>query len=271
MKKKWFLRIAYLLLFVQLIGCRKSLQNDQSSQNADALQSAAILRAPIPACRIEMITSWSAVDTPLIGKFSYNDKGNPVRVEFNLVSTGRPNLIFYYDKKHRLTDYIGPYQIDPNSTYEFWYHYQYDQTGERVLVDTQYVFGTMVNGVPQPNALYKYAGNYEYDVQGRISRVTRVLMLPTGPLFPAYVDTYEYDTEGNLIGFGPYDNRINLHRTNKVWQFVDRNYSVNNPAWAEKYNSLGYPLRFNTSTPLWFSFVNQLDLHNSEIVYQCHE
>jgi hypothetical protein len=26
-----------------------------------------------------------------------------------------------------------------------------------------------------------------------------------------------------------YDNKINVHRTNKLWMFLDKDYSVNNP------------------------------------------
>lgn len=269
MKKKWFFPIVYLLLFVQLFGCRKTFQEDRQLQNTESLQSAKLVKAPIPTCLIEKITSWSGVDSPQIAKFAYDYSGNPVRVEFNHTGTGRPNLSFTYDKEGRLTDYYAPYRLEPNTAYEFWYHYTYDQTGERVLIDTQYLFGSIVDGVPQPNPAYKSAGNYEYDYKGRVRKVTRTVMLQSGPPFPTYVDTYQYDTTGNLLGFGPYDSRTNMHRANKVWQFIDRNYSVNNPTKAGKYNKLGYPLWFKTSPPFWFTFAYQIDLNNSEIEYLC--
>lgn len=269
MKKKWFFRIAYLLLFVQLFGCRKSFREDKQLQNAESLQTAKSARAPIPTCLIEKITYRSGVDSPQIAKFSYNERANPVRVEFNQTGTGRPHLFFTYDKEQRLTDYFAPYQTEPNGAYEFWYHYQYDPAGERILIDTQYVFGTIVDGVPQPNPAYKSAGNYEYDYKGRVSKVKRTVMSQGGPPFPVYVDTYQYDTTGNLLGFGPYDYRTNMHQANKVWQFIDRNYSVNNPTTAGKYNKMGYPLWFKTSTPFSFTFAFQIDLNNSEIVYKC--
>lgn len=269
MKKKWVFRIAYLLLFVQLVSCRKSFKEDQLSQKAESLQSAKLARAPIPNCVIEKITSWSGVDSPQIARFYYNEWLNPVRVEFKYVGTGRPHLFFAYDKEQRLTDYYAPYQLDPNTAYEFWYNYTYDRSGERVLIDTQYLFGSIVDGVPQPNPTYKSAGNYEYDYKGRVSKVKRTYILQTGPPYPTFVDTYTYDTTGNLLGYGPYDYRTNMHRTNKVWQFIDRNYSVNNPTTAGKYNKYGYPLWFKTSTPFVFTFAYQVDLNNSEILYKC--
>lgn len=269
MKKKWFFGIAFAFLLLQLIACTKSFKEDQLLRSREPLQAVNLISAPIPTCRIDRITSWSAYDTPEIIKFTYNLKGSPTFGQRNHSGTGSPHLLFYYDKKNRLTDYIGPYQDDPNSAYEFWFHYTYDQTGERVLIDTQYNFGMMVNGVPQPNPAYKSAGNYTYDAQGRIASVTRTQILQSGPPYPSFTDSYVYDTKGNLEGFGPYDNRTNFYQTNKVWQFVARNYSVNNPAWAEKYNINGYPLRFRTQAPASFSFLNQLDLHDSEITYQC--
>lgn len=257
------------MLFVLLVSCRKSFQEDRQLQNTESLQSAKLARAPIPTCLIEKITSWSGFDSPQIAKFAYNEWANPIRVEFNQTGTGRPNLMFAYDKEQRLTDYYAPYRLEPNTSYEFWYNYLYDQTGQRVLVDTQYLFGSIIDGVPQPNPAYKSAGNYEYDYKGRVSKVKRTMILQSGPPFPTYVTTYQYDTTGNLLGYGPYDYRTNMHQANKVWQFIDRNYSVNNPTTAGKYNKMGYPLWFKTSTPFSFTFAYQIELNNSEIVYKC--
>ena len=39
----------------------------------------------------------------------YNKLGDPDSVIFENISTGEPNLYFFYDKKNRLTDCIGLY------------------------------------------------------------------------------------------------------------------------------------------------------------------
>jgi len=57
------------------------------------------------------------------------------------------------------------------------------------------------------------------------------------------VNSYSYNADGNLAGHD-YDDKINYHRTNRVWMFIDRDYSVNNPVIATyEYNDFGLPTR----------------------------
>jgi hypothetical protein len=263
MKKICLYSIAMLLF----TSCSKSLKNENDLQS-EVLQGASLSQASVPGCNVAKITYLTSVDTPGIAKFYYNLKGDPTMILFNSVGTDRGgHLEFRYDLKHRLSDYISPMSTDPNTSYYFWYTYAYDSKN-RVLVDTGYLFGAIVNNIPQPNEVYKSSGNYEYDTQGRITRITRRYFQNGNFIFET-VYNYAYDPKGNLVGFGPYDDQLNIHRTSKVLQFVDRNYSVNNPATAVKYNSFGYPLQFNTLNEITFAF--RIDLRQSVIEYQCHE
>jgi hypothetical protein len=264
MKKLFLCSIAAISLF----ACRKSLKNEVSTQGGQVLHAANFSAATAPGCDIERIVYHTPTDTPGIAKFSYGLHGGPTMVQFNTVSTDRGgHLLFQYDKKRRLTDYFSPMSMDPNTNYAFWYHYTYDQQN-RVLVDTCYLFGAIVNGVPQPNETYKSSGNYTYDTLGRITQVRRLYFQNGVPVY-VYVYNYAYDGRGNLAGYGPYDDRVNIHRTNKVWQFIDRNYSMNNPATATDHNSFGYPLQFNSPDDMIFAY--RIDLRQSEIEYHCRE
>jgi hypothetical protein len=46
-----------------------------------------------------------------------------------------------------------------------------------------------------------------------------------------------------------YDNQPNLHLTNEIWMFIDREYSLHNPIDNESYtyNSTGYPTTINNT------------------------
>ena len=266
MKKKWLFSIVVITLFVQLTSCRKTFKNDNSPQNSEIVQSINSLLTSAPICDVAKITYWNIVDTP-IAKFSYNLDGNPTMVEFSSVGTDRAHLLFRYDEKRRLSDYISPASFEPNTSYAFWYNYIYDRKN-RVLVDTGYLFGSIINNIPQPNEMYKSSGNYEYDDQGRITKVRRQYFQNGVPIYVVVYD-YAYDSSGNLVGYGPYDDKVNIHRTNKVWQFIDRNYSMNNPATAVQYNNLGYPLQFIGMNEMIFA--NWINLRQSVIEYQCHE
>ena len=76
---------------------------------------------------------------------------------------------------------------------------------------------------------------------------------------------YSYDADGNKVG-GVYDHKINIHRTNKVWMFLDRDYSVNNPFTASEYNKFDLPVTISTGS-------NFLDIYFDSVTvkYMCDE
>ncbi|MBA4168642.1 MAG: hypothetical protein H0X41_14045, partial [Chitinophagaceae bacterium] len=89
---------------------------------------------------------------------------------------------------------------------------------------------------------------------------------------------YYYDSTGNLmdtVGFLPravYDNKVALYRTNKVWQFVNRNYSLNNSVAAVSYTASGLPVEFRPTgqTPRVPEFLG-FTLFPARLDYTCSQ
>ena len=229
-----------------------------------------------PNCRIEKIISYSNWYGTRTGIFNYNQKGNPVSITFDYTSTGASNFLFLYDNRDRIKGYLATY---PNNDYEFWFSYTYDAKGQ-VISDTMYIYGIIENGLPKINPhSSKYYGNYEYDAYGRVVKVVRY---EVGRDSPYNTEEYFYNSDGNLtlfrqsgqfsgyeVRYDSYDNRVNYHQTNKVWMFVDRDYSKNNPVSAVQYNSKGLPVKFDIDQSIWFDFLWQIDLRRADIIYSC--
>lgn len=96
----------------------------------------------------------------------------------------------------------------------------------------------IVNG-QMAERFYSYTVALEYDRYGRIIHQFD----PTGTY--TFLDqTYSYDAAGNLINGATYDRKLNFRRTNWVWMFIDRDFSVNNPFKAYSYNNGGLPIHF---------------------------
>ena len=77
---------------------------------------------------------------------------------------------------------------------------------------------------------------YKYDDKGNLAYTARQYRAMRSWGEAVYNDTFRV---------GSYDTKIHLRRTNKMWMFIDRNYSVNNPFTAASYNSYGLPLMFD--------------------------
>jgi hypothetical protein len=229
-----------------------------------------------PDCRIEKIRIFQPFgpDTNT-AVFKYNHRGQPVSVTFEFVSTGRPNYVFRYDHKGRLTDFIAPYE---NQHFEQWYKYKYDNN-DRIVSDSAFVFGFYIDSVPSPDPMFvPTTGTYEYDYWGRISKTTRT-QLPYG----TEVLAYAYNSDGNLASvtksfngfpqgvdtYTTYDNKVNFLRTNPVWMFLNKDYSKNNRMAAETYNNKGLPTRFRIPTYGKIYLSHQTDLSMSDIWYKC--
>jgi hypothetical protein len=201
-------------------------------------------------CNIKKITTYyfptfegGKIDT-LTYLFTYNRLGDPVSVINDHVGTGNGNYFFTYDKYNRLREFTSLYGIGGNSGYESWRKYGYNTQGQ-IVRDTTYIFGATSNGAPAPSPYYYY-NDYTYDTQNRISSVTTASYSHD---VLSYIDirAYAYDAKGNLVNTLPlvYDDKLNLYRTNRLWMFLTRNYSVNNPFTATQYNAFGLPLAFD--------------------------
>ncbi|MGB8193538.1 MAG: hypothetical protein WCF67_16525 [Chitinophagaceae bacterium] len=171
--------------------------------------------------------------------FKYNHKGDPAEIITSRVGTGSPNHEFRYDKKQRLTDYIGPYN---NGGFEFWHEYGYDNK-DRIVKDTLYIFGLYGEEPSGYVDFLKRIITYEYDSKNRIIKMTDAFADGSGLVA---IITYTYDNRGNLVRPGiTYDNNVNFHRTHPVWMFIDQEFSANNPIQALSYNSEGLPTAFS--------------------------
>ncbi|MGB8191039.1 MAG: hypothetical protein WCF67_03925 [Chitinophagaceae bacterium] len=237
-------------------SCKKTVQDVAAEEK---------ISAPDPGkkaklCNIEEIIVNDPSYANSSAVFVYNQKGDPVTVTPFLVGTGRPRHEFRYDKKHRMTDYIGAYT---NGFFEFWYKYTYDNHN-KIIKDTQFVFGTY--GAEPTNSFYVRVTDYTYDSEDRIIQTNTTQLQPDVIVFSS---NYSYDANGNRVG-DTYDNRIHFRRTNPIWMFIDRNYSVNNPVAPTSYNSIGLPTSYNQSQGSGPSFLlGTIQMHQSTIIYDC--
>lgn len=193
--------------------------------------------------------------------FVYNAWGDPVSVtKLPIPKTGSPNYVFYYDKKRRLTDIIGLYSSGDAET---WHKYYYDNPGNsNITRDSTYVFVDIHDGVIV-GYMYRRLTYYTYDKYDRIIKDSTI----SDDLAPV-VNTYSYDASGNRVG-RVYDNKINIHRTNKIWMFYDRDYSLNNAFTADTYNPAGLPTELNVTYEEPFMKFLREDFYHAQIKYGC--
>lgn len=220
-----------------------------------------------PTAEIKQCSILQIVYTPTAGandvlQFTYNSLGDPVSITRSSgAHTGYPNYSFKYDYKKRLTDFIGPY--NNNTTAEFWHKYFYD-AGGNIVLDSVYIFPGIANGFPE-NAYSRRLTFYTYDDYNRIIKDSTVFSEP----YPAVVHTYVYDARGNKVG-STYDNRVNINRTNKIWMFLNKDYSVNNPFTADAYNASGLPSSFSLTQENAFGFLGNA-YSKAQLAYSCDD
>lgn len=188
--------------------------------------------------RVESMTQIEDSGQGLRWSFAYNKYGDPESIIPNEISTGRPGHSFLYDIKKRLVQHLQFY--DYPGGFERFTEYIYDPAKpNRVLRDTTYNFGDLVNGRPQIYMTKTYT-RYWYDSLDRIVQERRYLLEPQ--MGDSLTFTYAYDQHGNLIRNGvTYDDKVNIHRASRVFMFLDRDYSVNNPFQSSEYTRQGMP------------------------------
>lgn len=192
--------------------------------------------------------------------FTYNASGDPITVTRRHVGSGFPNYVFKYDKKGRLTDFYGEYANFNGA--EFWHKYFYDNKG-RIVVDSIFTLCDFdENGITH----YYQASRrlLYYDSQNRIVLDS---LDPPGIYYPS-ASHFAYDANGNRIG-RTYDGKVHFRRTNKIWMFIDRDYSVNNPFTADAYNWYGLPTAFDVAIKGGeFKFLTNY-INSGRITYLC--
>jgi len=198
--------------------------------------------------------------------FHYNIYGDPDSATYP-PNSPFANLYFRYDTHHRLKDYIYGYS-DRNSAI-FWIRYHYANDYSRnAFVDSDYILPDQMFHFPPHTA--GGAGpawaNYTYDSLGRITVAD----------FNSGSETvfFNYDAHGDLIfsadqNFNGPDDKVNLNRTSKVFQFLSFDYSVNNRFIAKTYNHYGLPTDIDINGMGFTVLFSVIDYRTAHIEYDC--
>ncbi len=238
MKKRIsFLFIVLPVVVISFISCQKEFEEPDSPFVPHEVAGTP-LPGQSPYCRIESVWEQPLGFDQRFRLVQYDEYENPIFITTPFVGTGMPFRTFRYDHWHRLREFRGEYS---NGGFEYWHFYGYDLNG-RIGVDTFYLFAGLA---PDGTIAYveRYISKFTYDAQGRI--ISEVI---DGEKFPSHNEyAFNYDAAGNLIREPGivYDNKINPNRTNDIWQFLSRDYSMNNPFTADSYNAAGYPTTIN--------------------------
>ncbi|HWK08216.1 MAG TPA: hypothetical protein VNS58_31530 [Puia sp.] len=256
MKKKLTLSlIATSMIAFLLTGCQKNAKDPYEMGDADAYRVEKMIvpadmlvasnRRILPIRNTTQHIPYATQPAPHVTAgtsdtltFTYNSMDNPVRIVHSM-GIGE-NVLFKYDKWNRLSEYINIY---PNGAGDYWHRYAYDKmNSDRIIADTAFrdffsVNGTMVSYNDIDLMVFKY------DTQDRISQSAEYVLGDT------IVTNYTYDGRGDLQNGSIYDNKLNNHLTNKIWMFIDRDYSLNNPVnnGVYIYNKAGLPVTINTN------------------------
>jgi len=259
--KKNFILLA--ITIASLSSCQKRdeyLSNDSlKNKNVNDVSLQHKPNADVKQCAIIQISYPTGISNDIL-QFTYNSAGDPVSGTRLLGgSTGHPDYVFKYDSKNRLVEFIGPYK--GNTYSEFWHKYFYDNQGN-IISDSTYIFPGIANGYPE-NAFSRHLTFYTYDNKQRIIKDSTV-----SNAGPAVVNRYSYDGNANKVG-GSYDDGVNINRSNKIWMFLNRDYSVNNSFKADGYNTSGFPSGVNqTSNENSLTFLGNV-YSVAQIIYQC--
>lgn len=226
-KSSSLFRILFFLSIISFVSCEKIID---------------FLPGKTKDCRIKKI-HFVHDSYDYYGDFYYNKFGNPDSVKFGVVTEGLSNLYFKYNNKNQLRQILFRSQ---SGNLELWFRLGY--TKNVITTDTVYVWSSEEE--PEPLHYFdKYIMYIEYDDFGRIIKETWVGVARPGN--PPNVLNYSYDTNGNKVSGQAlsYDNYKNIHTLHPFWQFLDRDYSLNNPIPATSYNNFRLPLAFDQSHP----------------------
>jgi hypothetical protein len=207
-------------------------------------------------------------------KFSYDELGNPISILH-----GKPNINsnvdqhFRYDEDNRLKDYLTNYS--GNVGVLEWHTYTY--INKKTIIDTAYYYEGRITDPHAPYEANDFAvWIYELDVVGRIIKSTFYNQISP----EAETIKFSYDEKGNLKKPGiSYDDKVNITRTNKIWMFLNKDYSMNNSLGAKdsnnqvkikSYNSSGLPLQYEAIPhQLSLGRFTNLNFEELEVDYTC--
>lgn len=167
-------------------------------------------------CRITQIHQAAGPLVPdRTGTFYYGRKGSLDSVVFD-----DGGIVHYwkYDDHDVLVEYRSAFNHDIT---DFKTLHRYAAENGKVIRDTSWSEGA--------SGYIIAVWSLEYDNKGRVIREKGIRIDDEAPGTVLDDKVYVYDDRGNLDGRGEYDNEVSYLRTNKVLQFVHRNYSMNNP------------------------------------------
>lgn len=260
MKKivSYTLGILFIVTVCQITACHKFIDffKDHDGPSPDTL------------CRISQMTSYgyATSDTSTL-YFKYNAQGNPdSAVPPAALKTVRPTYLFRYDTLGKLEQlgvvrFYDSTQGNPGDGAVISWSF-YTWSGNRIVSSTMAVGGGYVNGMPVGLGLSTIV-LYEYD---SLDRIVKTRTKP--PFVPEIEQLYTYNTDGNLSTYAVNDHKTNLFRTNKIWMFLARDYSRNNPLTGATYNLLGLPV--NTTQTSGRTFLpGAVTPDHASIAYHC--
>lgn len=240
---------------------------------------------PPASCQILQIKNTEVRDTggefpDFTADFTYNAKGNPIRIVHADPKVAMPNYLFRYDQQNRVTDVIGYYNSSEyGQPFEMWYRLKYDAKN-RVIKDSAYYTGRIGDnpydydhrpGTPSENF-------YTYDAQDRIIRSfdeghweTKFIYTSQGNLDSLIQSTLYYPGVINTTHFAGYDNKVNFRRTHPIWQFLERDYSRNNHYRTTVSNKYNLPNHLVMIDPAYHNEFLKFYLSTLDIKYTCDQ
>jgi hypothetical protein len=249
---------------VQMASCTKSIDN--LPNDSVSLESSNDAAGPFEFsnCKLRRIyQSYGEGNATINGLFTYNKAGNPVSAVFTSPDGDYgSDHYFFYDKQNRLRKY----QILVEEGIGIETHfYGYDENN-RIVKDTSIWNSGQIE--------QDFVHTLSYDDQGRVIKEniknTKYLGI-TGKPEPLERDrnpTYTYDNRGNIGVLGwkssSYDRKVSIFRSHPIFQFIHRNYSVNNSSVQAKYNSRGLPLAVVPGNDYFFNLTNV-----TKAIYDC--
>lgn len=236
------------LIFFAFISCTKFSFNEYK-KNAGTLAF----------CNI---ATWTDVhgDEIRTNKFEYDSSGRPVSVTSNMNGTGNGHHFFTYDKQDRLSSY----------EYEF-------------VEKKKFTYNNSSNvrpaGAEVTDVLGReFAESYTYDDRGRIIKSERSFV--SSPYeedgIPDVVREYIYldDDLSSILLNGEqvnpdvvYSSKPSVYATNKVWMFINQNYSKHSVDAVQSVNRIGLPAKFK-SDHYQFPFLD-IETTGSSLTYAC--
>ena len=240
-----------------IAGCVKETSLPETTSLSQSVSNDATT-PDLSKCKIRRIYQLYLPNMRATALFTYNGAGNPYSVVYTPGGTGVHDHYFFYDAKNRLKEYrlMWSFYLDE-------IHYYRHNAQNQIVIDSA-IYSDANGSYPLVNV-----STLEYDVLGRVVKET-IVNIKNGneTLNPTRRPTFTYDSRGNLAVAGwkssSYDFKINPLRQSPVFQFIMRNYSMNNAAPQAKYNSIGLPLSMDPTNDTFFNLPT-----TQQVVYDC--